>query len=164
MKRTPMRLAIPMVVLALAAAACGGSGTGGDLTTTTSGSVATTTVASQTTTTAGATATTAATDTTMGGAIELRIAAEDSEGFTKDRLEAAAGQAVTVIFQNKDVGGEPHNWRIAINAGVEEYATVLAEGPDTQEVTFTIGTPGDYDYWCDTHIVEGMTGVFTATP
>jgi plastocyanin len=163
MERTPMRLAIPMLVLALAAAACGGSGAGDDPTTTTGGQGATTTTAGQTTTTAGNATTTTVTDTTVGGAVELRIAAEDSEGFTKDKLEAPAGTEVTVIFQNKDVGGEPHNWRIALNPGVEEYATELAEGPDTQEVTFTIGVAGDYDYWCDTHIVEGMTGVLTAT-
>ena len=160
MTRKPIRAAITLLAFALLTAACS---SGSDATTTTAGDAVTTTTAAQPTTTQ-APATTAPTTPPGGGeGVELSIAAEDSEGFTRDRLAAPANVEVTVEFQNKDVGGEPHNWHIAVDPGVEEYATIISQGPDTQEVTFTIGTPGDYDYWCDTH-AEAMRGVFTATP
>jgi plastocyanin len=152
-----------LVAVGLLAAACGGGSsdpTDAPLaTTTTAGSITTTTAA-----TPGTTAATTTTAGDIGGAVELKIAAEDSEGYTIDRLTAAAGQEITVEFQNKDVGsGEPHNWHVIVNPGVEEYATPITEGPDTQTVTFTIGTPGEYDFWCDTHL-EAMQGILTITP
>jgi plastocyanin len=152
--------------VALIATACGGSGSTDDPSTTTAAEAETTTTAppATSTTAAGETTTTSdETDTTVGGAVELTIGAVDSEGFTKDRLKAQAGQEVTVVFQNKDAGGEPHNWHIVVETGSEEYATLVRQGPDTQSVTFTIGKPGDYQFFCDTHSLA-MQGIFTVTP
>lgn len=157
-------MARPLVlvfVLVLLAAACGGSDSG-DETTTTAAAATTTTAAATTTTAPAATTTTAGgTTTTAGGeGVELTIAAEDSEGYTKDRLEGPAGAAITVTFQNKDVGGEPHNWHLRTESN--DWFTPITEGPDTNAITFTIDTPGVYEYFCDTHL-EAMTGTFTAT-
>lgn len=155
-----MTFGLTVALLALVLSACGSSSTD-----TTDAPGATTTVGAPTTTTQP-TGTTAATTTTTDegteGPTELEIAAEDSEGFTTDRLDAPPGE-ITVEFNNKDVGGEPHNWHIAVNPGVEEYATIIAVGPDIQDVTFTIGVAGDYDFWCDTHS-EAMRGVLTVGP
>lgn len=161
MTRKLFRAAITLLAFALLTAACS---SGSDATTTTTGSDAmTTTTAAQSTTTQAPATTTPTTPPGGGEGVELSIAAEDSEGFTRDRLAAPANVEVTVEFQNKEIGGEPHNWRLAVDPGVEEYATIVAEAPDTQTVTFTIGSPGDYDYWCDTHS-EAMRGVLTITP
>lgn len=162
MKARTARLLPLVLALVLLAAACSGSDSDDETTTTTAGSAATTTTAAATTTTAAATTTTSGgTETTSGGdGVELTIAAEDSEGFTKDRLEAPAGVEVTVTFQNKDVGGEPHNWHLRTDT--DNWFTPITEGPDTNSVTFTVGTPGVYDYFCDTHL-EAMKGTFTAT-
>jgi plastocyanin len=122
----------------------------------------TTSIADPTTTTSGTT-TSGGTDTTVGGTFELTVGAEDNEGFTRERLEGPAGTEISVTFINKDIGGEPHNWHIVVASGTEEYATTVKDAPDTQTVTFTIGTPGEYTYYCDTHS-EAMKGVFTATP
>lgn len=162
MRRRRNRYGVLLVAIGLLAAACSSGSTdttAASSTTTTTGGAVTTTTEGGTTTTAGQTTTTG----DAGGPVLLTIAAEDSEGFTRDRLEAKAGQEVTVEFQNKDAGGEPHNWHVAVNPGVEEYATLIAQGPDTQSVTFTIGTPGDYNFWCDTH-TEAMRGILTVTP
>jgi plastocyanin len=166
MRTRRTRLVAIVFAVALIAAACGGSGSTDDSSTTTAAGAETTTTAPPTTSTTAAgepTTTSDATDTTVGGALELAIAAEDSEGFTKDRLKAQVGQEVTVVFQNKDVGGEPHNWHIVVETGSEEYATLIRQGPDTQSVTFTIGKPGDYQFFCDTHSVA-MRGILTVTP
>jgi plastocyanin len=87
----------------------------------------------------------------------LTIEAVDSEGFSLDRLRAAPGETITVVFKNKDAGsGEPHNWHISLPSG--EFLTELEEGPDTQEITFTVPGPGEYLYVCDTHLPQ-MTGL-----
>lgn len=165
MRSGPTQLVAVVFAVALIAAACGDSKSSDDSSTTTTMGAGTTTTTAPiaSTTTVGATTTSSGTDTTVGGTAELIIGAVDSEGFTLDRLKAQAGQEVTVVFQNKDAGGEPHNWHIIVEAGSEEYGTLIKQGPDTQSVTFTIGKPGDYQYFCDTHPLA-MTGVFTATP
>lgn len=165
MNRPRLPLAAALLAVALIGAACGGSSTSDDPETTTTGDTqATTTTAAATTTDGGATTTAGETSTsTGGGAVELEIGAIDNEGFTRDRLEGPTGTDITVVFDNQDVGGEPHNWHIVIASGAEEYATKIAVGPDKQEVTFTIGVAGDYNYFCDTHS-ETMKGVLTAAP
>lgn len=169
MNRTRHAMVTTLLALALVAAACGGSSSD-DAAATTTPTTPTTTATSQSptssataTTTTKATTTSSGTDTTSGGeAVFLEIGAIDNEGFTKDKLVAPTGE-ITVEFNNKDVGGEPHNWHIIIVADTDEHATLIKDAPDTQEVTFTIGAPGDYRYYCDTHS-ETMKGVLTATP
>jgi plastocyanin len=171
MKRNPIRLGALLVVAVLVLAACGG---GEAETTTTSpadnGGTATEAPATSApadtgTATTAAPATTMAPgdDTTAGAVIELLISAEDSEGFSVSKLEAPAGQEISVTFDNKDGGAEPHNWHVVIEAGSIEYATLIHGGPDSQTVTFTVDAPGEYKYFCDTHPIA-MTGTLIVTP
>ena len=169
MNRTRNATVATLLALALVAAACGGSSNDDDPATTTPTTPTTTANSQSPTSSAAATPTTKATttssgtDTTSGGeAVFLEIGAIDNEGFTKDKLVASTGE-ITVEFDNKDIGGEPHNWHIIIADGTDEHATLIKDAPDTQEVTFTIGAPGDYRYYCDTHS-ETMKGVLTAKP
>ena len=90
-----------------------------------------------------------------------QIGADDSEGFDTDRLRMTAGETVTVVFDNRDAGGEPHNWHVVV--GEDEYATTIAQGPDTQEVTFTVGAAGEYTFFCDTHLGQ-MEGTLIVEP
>jgi plastocyanin len=98
----------------------------------------------------------------------LRIGAEDSEGFSLDRLTMTAGEVVTVVFRNTDSGsGEPHNWHLVtpecVPIGGDVCFTNLEEGPDTQELTFTVNTPGEYQFVCDTHLPQ-MEGFLIVEP
>ena len=166
MKFRKIRLFVAVAVLALMAAACGG---GDDDTTDATPSVTnprpgTTTAAPGTT--APAPSTTAADPGTTtppppSGGTELTIGAIDNEGFTRDKLEAPAGD-ITVTFENKDLStGEPHNWHLITDFG--EWSTTIQEAPDTQSVSFTIDTPGEYKFTCDTHL-EAMNGTLIVTP
>lgn len=142
-----------VAVLMLVVAACGGTST--EATTTTEGATATT--EGPTATTAAPT-TTAAPGTTMAPSsdmFELEIEAFDSEGFSLDRLRVPAGVEVALTFVNKDIGGEAHN--IHVRTPTDNWFTDVKEGPDTQTLVFTIGTPGEYQYFCDTHS-ETMKG------
>jgi plastocyanin len=154
--------------------ACGG---GDDADPTTTAGSATPTTAAPGTTAAPTTAapTTAAPTTTAptttaggteptvpGGAVELTISAVDNESFSTTALEAPAGAEVTVTFKNDDTSsGEPHNWHVV--AGDDEYSTPIKAGPSTDSVTFTIDVPGEYEYFCDTHLTA-MKGTLTVTP
>ena len=157
------RLVVVGALMALVAA-CGG-GTTADPTSTTAAGATTTTVAA-TTTTAGSATTTAATSTetteaATGGGTELTIEAVDNEGFSVSALEAPAGE-ITVTFVNKDTSsGEPHNWHVSTPEG--DFLTPIVLGPSTDSVTFTIGTPGEYQFMCDTHLTA-MQGTLVVTP
>ncbi len=169
MNRTT-RLVGLVFALALVIAACGDS-TAESTTTTTSAPAATdapattATTPTETTSVDPTVATTTTAPATPGGLVELFIGAEDSEGFSKSTLEAPAGVEVSVTFKNDDSGdgAEPHNWHVIIEEGVEEYATLIEQGPDTQTVTFTVGTPGEYAFFCDTHPLA-MKGTLVITP
>jgi plastocyanin len=169
-----VRAALPVLVFALAltAAACGGDDSSDDGGTGTTAAAPTTTASTAAPTTTKAPTTTAAPTTTEGGGgttaeppdgpIELVIEAEDNEGFNLTRLEAPVFSEVTVTFINKDVAsGEPHNWHLRTDTG--DYFTPVTNGPDTNSVTFTVATAGEFDYFCDTHLTA-MKGVFVATP
>ena len=157
------------IVVALVIAVSSGGGdeaAGGEETTTTVAASTTTTVAGSTTvpTTEAPTTTEGAGTTVPGDVLELEISAEDNEAFNVDRLKGKAGQPTTVTFKNKDTGsGEPHNWHVVVETGLEEYATKITAGPDTQSVSFTIGKAGDYDFYCDTH-AEAMKGSLVVEP
>jgi len=145
-----------LVLLAMVVAACGGSG--GEETTTTAAPADTTQAPAPTATEPqpeATTTTSGGSDTTSGMAAELTISAVDSEGFSTSLLEIVAGEEVTLTFENKDAGEEPHN--IHIRTDSADYFTPITQGPDTQSITFTIDTPGEYDFFCDTHL-EQMKG------
>jgi plastocyanin len=157
------RLLVAVAVLALIAAACGGGDTADE---TTDATPSVTNPRPGTTSTAPAPDTTAsAPDTTTppppGDGTELTIGAIDNEGFTRDLLQAPVGD-ITVTFENKDLStGEPHNWHLITDFG--EWSTTIQEAPDTQSVSFTIDTPGEYKFTCDTHL-EAMNGTLIVTP
>lgn len=166
MKHRAIRSAMAVVVVGAVLTGCGGGDTAEPATTSTDAVEATTTTeAAATTTEAPAATTTTAQATeseTAGDGVELMIEAEDSEGFNVSRLEAPAGVEVTLTFDNKDTAsGEKHNWRVQTDEG--DYFTELNLGPSTDSVTFTVNTPGEYDFFCDTHLTA-MRGTLVVTP
>jgi len=155
-----LKLLIAMSVLGLAVAACGGGGDDDGASGSTSSTAAgVTTTTSGTGTTAGEPGTTTTSDSSDTGT-ELTISAVDSEGFSTSSLTAPAGE-ITITFDNKDPGEEPHNIRVVIPTG--DVFTPVTNGPDVQSMTFTIDTPGDYVFFCDTH-TDAMKGTLTVTP
>jgi plastocyanin len=68
--------------------------------------------------------------------------------FDQDRLTVAAGQQVTITFENRD-SGVPHNLRI--NGPSGPIATEIEGGPVTQTLAFTIDAPGTYEFLCEVH-------------
>ena len=92
-----------------------------------------------------------------GDAIEFNIIA-DATTFSVDEIVVSAGQEVTIIVKDKDtMSDEPHNFHV--RAGDANYFTLIKAAPNTQSITFTIDTPGVYEFFCDTHLTE-MAGVF----
>jgi plastocyanin len=172
MTSTRLRRTAAACAVALLTVACGGATAGSDDpaapdTTAAVAETTTTPAVAETTTEAPAADTTVATETTAGDqsppgdAVELTIEADSNEGFSTSKLEAPAGVAVTVTFVNNDTGsGEPHNWRVKTDAG--DYATPITLGRDTNSVTFTIDTPGEYEFLCDTH-PTAMRGTLVIT-
>ena len=160
--------AVAIVVAVVIAVSSGDDGEvagGGETTTTTVAETTTTVAGSTTTSTTSASTTTEGAGTTVPGEVlELAISAEDNEAFNIDRLFGKAGQPTNVTFKNKDTGsGEPHNWHVVVESEIEEYATKITAGPDTQSVSFTIGKAGDYSFYCDTH-AEAMKGILIVEP
>lgn len=90
---------------------------------------------------------------TTPDAQEVTLVAEDVS-FDADTITVAAGRAVTITFENRD--SIAHNLRIVGPDG--DFATEIAAGPVTQELTFTIDEPGRYVFRCDVHPAQ-MSGV-----
>ena len=67
--------------------------------------------------------------------------------FDVDEFTVSSGDEITVTFDNQH-DGVPHN--IAFE-DIESAATELAEGPETQAVTFIAPSPGEYEFQCDAH-------------
>jgi plastocyanin len=74
--------------------------------------------------------------------------------FTAQRLVVPVGVPILVTAHNE--GQAVHNWNVA---GVTK--TELLQHGQTQVVTFTIASPGTFNYVCDVHPKE-MTGVLVA--
>jgi plastocyanin len=166
----PRRLTILSVaaLLALASAACGDDDaadtTAAPTTTaaaTTTTAAATTTTAAATTTTAAATTTTAAATTTAAGgdggeAVELEIVIQ-GDRFSEKEIVVPAGQEISITVIDKDTETDaPHNFHIRTPDA--DFFTNIEEAPNTQVLTFQIDTPGEYQFFCDTHAVT-MNGV-----
>ena len=153
------------LALALVAVACGDSG--GDTTEATSAAAPTSTAAPATTTapattaapttTMGSTATTEGTTGPSGDAIEIFVVTQGDRFDTKE-IVVTAGQEVTITVDDRDTEtDEPHNFHV--RAGDFNIFTMIEEAPNTQTITFTIDTPGVYEFFCDTH-AETMFGTF----
>jgi plastocyanin len=154
-----------LAVLALVVAACGGGDDASDETTaattaaTTASTAAPATTAGPATTESPAT-TTAGGDTTMapsGDGIEINVVTR-GDSFSVGEITVTAGQEVTIIVDDQDTEtDDPHNFHV--RAGDLNFFTKIEPAPNTQTLTFTIDTPGVYEFFCDTHAVT-MNGLF----
>lgn len=82
----------------------------------------------------------------------------DKTAFDVEAFAVNAGEEVTVTYENAH-GGVQHNVHFKVDAsgGGGQPETELVEGPNTQELSFTVEQPGEYDYVCDLHVAQ-MTG------
>ena len=88
----------------------------------------------------------------------VEISAETSISFSTDRLQAAAGQSFTVVFDNRD-GTEPHNFEIYTDDSASDQiaATDVETGPTMQELDVPALDAGEYYFRCSVHPTD-MTG------
>jgi plastocyanin len=165
-------LAAALVLAAMALSACGDDDGASDTSAATSTTAAATTsqAASSTaasSTTAAETTTTEATSTTQddmgdGGDVQEIEVTIDSTAFDVEEIRVTAGQEVHIVVTDNDAGAdEPHNFHV--RAGSENYFTNIEPAPNVQELTFTIQEPGEYEFFCDTHLAE-MSGTFIVEP
>jgi plastocyanin len=88
---------------------------------------------------------------------EVTLVAENVS-FDAETITVTAGREVTITFENRD--SIAHNLRIVGPDG--DFATEIASGPVTQELTFTIDQPGRYEFLCDVHPAQ-MSGALVVT-
>lgn len=98
--------------------------------------------------------------------LEIGSTADKPIAFTASRLEAQAGQAVTVRYSNDS--SVPHNIAFFDSpdaSGSEIVDSEIITGPGAvTEVTFTApDTPGEYFFLCEIHPLQ-MTGTLTVLP
>lgn len=162
-----LRVLVAVMALVMAVAACGGGDDASDDTTadTTAATTGATTAATEAPATTTATETTDAPTTTAGettmapsgDVAEFEIVA-DGNKFSVEEIRVEAGQEVHIVINDRDTGtDEPHNFHV--RAGGLNFFTEIKDAPNTQELTFVIDTPGEYTFFCDTHLAE-MTGLF----
>ena len=125
------RRTVPVALGALLLAACGGGGGGGD-------------------------------DSSAAGPAEpvtaITITSTDLS-FDIESFAVPVGEEVALTYEN-DHDGVPHN--VHVDTGeADEPTTEVAEGPVTQELTFTLDEAGEVDYLCDIHPAT-MRGTITA--
>ncbi|MEQ8719049.1 MAG: cupredoxin domain-containing protein [Acidimicrobiales bacterium] len=89
---------------------------------------------------------------------EITLVAENI-AFDAETITVTAGREVTITFENRD--SIAHNLRIVGPDG--DFATEVASGPVTQQLTFTIDEPGRYEFRCDVHPAQ-MSGTLIVTP
>ena len=118
------------------------------------------------TATAKASATPAASQTAgaSGGSTELTVVAPSgaaASGFDPTALEAPAGAAFEVKFDNQD-SGVPHNWVLKNPDGskVDIGDTAFFNGPAEKTYDVPALQPGEYPFLCEVH-PQVMTGTLT---
>ena len=79
--------------------------------------------------------------------------------FDIESFAVPVGEEVTLTYENEHEG-VPHNVHVD-TGGADEPATEVAEGPVTQELTFTLDEAGEVTYLCDVHPAT-MRGTITA--
>lgn len=158
-----LRVLVAVMALTMTVAACGGGDdAGGD---TSAATTAATTAATEAPATTAATETTDAPPTTAGettmapsGDIAEFSIVTDGNKFSLEEIRVDAGQEVHIVIEDRDQGtDEPHNFHV--RAGGLNFFTEIKDAPNTQELTFVIDTPGEYTFFCDTHLDE-MNGLF----
>lgn len=160
--RRGVALVAALVLAAMALAACGDDAAVDTTDAPTTTAAAVTTAAPSTTAAPATTAapgTTAAPDTTTGETTGTTIEVTTlGDRFSVSEIRVKAGQEVTIIVTDIDVEtDDPHNFHV--RAGDLNFFTNIEEAPNTQEITFTIQEPGEYEFFCDTHALT-MTGLF----
>jgi plastocyanin len=72
---------------------------------------------------------------------------------------SASGGRITVTLHNTSTGagGAPHTFNIG------NYSTGTVEPGASASVSFVITKPGDYNFYCEYHQSEGMTGTLQIT-
>ncbi len=95
-----------------------------------------------------------------GGPSGALVVTTTDNKFDKTTLTAQANQATTLTLMNK--GEAIHSWHVlnVKSADGKDIATQLLAGGKSETITFTIATPGAYDFQCDTHPTE-MKGKLT---
>jgi plastocyanin len=78
--------------------------------------------------------------------------------FDTDHLEASAGQAWTLVFDNNDPG-VPHNVEILDATGASVFRGDVVTGPTTVSYHVPALAAGLYKFFCDVH--PTMTGTVT---
>ena len=89
----------------------------------------------------------------------IKLIAENGE-FSRSYISVAAGEEVTIIFENRD--SERHNFAIYRTeaANQEIFVGEIITGPRTITYTFTAPeTPDTYFFRCDVH-PDTMKGTF----
>ena len=93
-----------------------------------------------------------------GPVTDLTITSPDLS-FDIERFEVPAGEEVRITYVNEDEGVQ-HN--LHFDTGRDpEPATLLVEGPDTQQLAFTLEAGDEITYVCDLHPAQ-MRGKVTA--
>ncbi len=98
--------------------------------------------------------------TAVPGSTALELTAENVL-YDKSSLTAAAGQPVSLTFDNKDAG-VLHNFSVYTDSSAKTaiFKGDLTTGPEVTTYTFDApSTPGTYYFHCDVH-PDTMTGQF----
>jgi plastocyanin len=86
---------------------------------------------------------------------DVVIVAEDM-AFDPDEVEVPAGEPVTVVIDNRDVGV---NHNLHLKGAPDPNETELEQGVSQQALTVTLPA-GEYEFVCDIH--PGMDGTMVA--
>jgi uncharacterized cupredoxin-like copper-binding protein len=140
--RLTTAIAVPIALLALAIAGCGGS-------------------SSTSTTSAGGAASTPSSGGASGGGQAVKLSADPNGAlkFNTSSLQAKAG-TVTLQMDNPSSSGIEHGIAVEGN-GVDEDGQIVQPG-NTSTLTVNL-KPGKYEFYCpfDSHKQQGMEGTLT---
>ena len=78
--------------------------------------------------------------------------------FDQSSIDASAGQAFTITFDNEDAG-VPHNLDVKDSTGASVAKTDISNGPVTANLQVPALSAGTYTFVCDVH--SNMTGTLT---
>jgi plastocyanin len=106
---------------------------------------------------ASAGASAAASAGASGAGATLTVVAQNIQ-FDKTALDATAGSAVHIEFDNQDQG-VPHNLDVKDASGATVAKTEITNGPTKQSLDLPALQAGSYRYMCDVH--PNMTGTLT---
>jgi nitrite reductase (NO-forming) len=96
----------------------------------------------------------------VAGAQQVTVTVGNTMQFVPSSIVVRAGQPVELTLRNG--GAIPHDFTLA--TGASGPVKIEAQGGQTARGTFTIDTPGTYDFVCSVpgHAAAGMRGAITA--